>query len=85
MLIRDYAKSIYFDQYGLVQVFEDHVLDRHLVWPALSDINKPVDLRDMIDVRTGKSVVDTAHMLKVHLQHCIYESLRQNTLLKRLR
>ena len=80
--MRDYAKSILFDQYGLVRVLPDHVLDRHLVLPV-SDINKPVDLGDMIDVRTGKSVVDTAEMLKVHLQHCIYESIRHRT--KRLR
>jgi len=81
--MRDYSQSILYDQYGLVQVLPDHVLDRHLVLPPVSDINKPVDLRDMIDVRTGKSVVDTAQMLKVHLQHCILESIRHRT--KRLR
>ena len=83
--MRDYSKSIVYDQYGLVQVRAEHVLDRHLVLPdtRVSDINKPVDLRDMIDVRTGKSVVDTAQMLKVHLQHCILESIQIRT--KRLR
>lgn len=81
--MRDYSKSIVYDQYGLVQVRAEHVLDRHLVLPAVSDINKAVDLRDMIDVRTGKSVVDTAQMLKVHLQHCILESIRHRT--RRLR
>ena len=80
--MRDYSQSIVFDQYGMVQVRAQHVLDRHLVLPV-SDINKSVDLRDMIDVRTGKSVVDTAHMLKVYLQHCILESIRHRT--KRLR
>ena len=52
--MRDYSESIVFDQYGLVQVRAEHVLDRHLVLPVVSDINKPVDLRDMTDVRTGK-------------------------------
>ena len=76
--MRDYAKSILFDQYHFVRVLPDHVLDRHLVFPV-SDINKPVDLRDMIDVRTGMSVVDTAEMLKIHLQHCIHESILHRT------
>lgn len=65
-----------------IQKGKGHLLDPHLVFPSIVELQKPVDVFDMIDTRTGMTVRNTVLMLKhtYRMQNRIYESIKNRPL-----
>ena len=62
-MIKSYGTAIFFDQYGMVRVERGKkpLLNEWLVYPDGHGIENLCEYMDMIDVRTGLSVWDTAN------------------------
>ena len=78
-MAKEYSNSVFFNQCGIVEMEkgEGHLFEKHLTFPPHSTImSNHIPVMDMIDSRSGKSVLDTAHALKHYMSHRIFESTK---------